>query len=72
MYEISRIGKSIEAERSVAARGWRGRENEESFLNGEGVSFWAIKVLELEMMIVPHCECTKCNGIIHFKMVSFM
>lgn len=28
-------------------------------------------VLELEVVVAKHCECTKCHYIIHFKMVPF-
>ena len=39
------------------------RENEEQLLNGHGVyfgedgNFWN----ETEVVIVPHCDCTRCN-----------
>lgn len=29
------------------------------------------KYLELEVMVVKHCECTKCYWIVHFKIVNF-
>lgn len=42
---------------------------------GTGVLLGVIKMLGSnyrEVMIVQYCECTKCRGIVHFKMVNLM
>lgn len=28
-------------------------------------------ILELEVMVTPHCECAKCHGIVHSEMADF-
>lgn len=42
----------------VVARGWEGNSGE-SLLNGYGLLFGDENILELEMVTIQHCECTK-------------
>ena len=72
LYEISRIGKSIETEsRFVFARD---RESEKQwvlngyrvFLGGDKV-FWNL----IEVVIVRYCECTEWYWAVPFKMVLY-
>lgn len=56
--------------------GWHGRGNRKLVFNGYGVSVREVgKVLEMVVMVVQQCECTKCHWTIHLKMfriVNFM
>lgn len=53
-----------------------GGRSREQLLKGYGLSFWGHEnVLELyrgKVVVAQRSECTKCHGIVHFKMVNFM
>lgn len=72
IYEVSRIGNSLETEsRFMAARGWgwEGGMGSNSF-TGTGFPFGVIKMFGnlTEAVVAPYCECTKCHGTVPFKM----
>ena len=74
LYEISRIVKSMEIEiRLLFFGGWcQGRIQSNCQWVHRVSSGGDENVLEIEVVVAHHCECTKCLWIVHFKMVNFM
>ena len=63
LYEISRIGKSIETgNRLAVARGWEQRYGSDC-LTGTKCLFWVMKMLRnlTELMAAQNYECIKCH-----------
>lgn len=69
LYQIPRIGKSLETRKQISGCQGPGRgENGEWLFNSKGNEI----VLELHSGDdCTHYECTKCNWTVQFKMVNF-
>ena len=73
LYEISRIGKSIETENKLSSH-WRlvGGKNGEWLLMGTGFLWGMMKLFwNHTVVMVPYpCEYSKTHWIVHFKLVN--
>lgn len=70
---MDRSGNSIDRKYISGFLGLWGGENGERLLNGtcfllgdEMPWNWA------EVLVAEHCECAKCHGTVHLKMVNLM
>ena len=67
---MSSIGKCLEAEsRLVVARDSEEGVIRSDCLMGTGFPFGVMKMFrnQTEVVVAQHCECTKCQLIVHFK-----
>ena len=73
LYDTLRTRVSLETESIlvVVARGWG--EVGLGLTKGCGVSFGVDEnILEIEVVLAQHCECTKFHWVVHVKMVRFI
>ena len=73
LYKISRIGKSRDRKQVVSCQRLEEGENGKWPLMGTRFLLgWWYSLRTREVVIVQHCECTKCHWIVYHKMVTFI